>query len=186
MQRAQRVVDEALEEFKGELGVEFADHAGLEVNRLVQTGPAREIDHHARQRLVQRHIAVAVAGDAALVAHGLGHRHAQRDADVFDGVVAVDVQVALAFDVQVDQAVARHLVEHVVEEADAGGEFALAAAVEVQANPDTGLLGVTADIGDSVLNGVGNAVHGGSRSVGFRGWRARRPVSSGFHRRCRP
>ena len=37
------------------------------------------------------------------------------DADVFDRVVAVDVQIARAFDVHVDQAVARDLVQHVVE-----------------------------------------------------------------------
>jgi hypothetical protein len=39
-------------------------------------------------------------------------------------VVAVDVQVAFGLDVQVDQAVAGDLVQHVVEEADAGGSLA--------------------------------------------------------------
>jgi hypothetical protein len=38
-------------------------------------------------------------------------------------VVAVDVQVALGLDLEVDQAVAGDLLEHVVEEADAGGEL---------------------------------------------------------------
>ncbi len=61
------------------------------------------------------------------------HRLAQGDAHVFHGVVAVDVQVALAVDVQVDQAVAGDLVEHVVEEADAGGQLGVAGAVQVEA-----------------------------------------------------
>ena len=49
---------------------------------------------------------------------------AERDADVLDGVVRVDVQVALGAHVEVDHAVARDLVEHVVEERHAGGEAA--------------------------------------------------------------
>ena len=65
---------------------------------------------------------MAVAADALLVAHGLVDRLAQRDAHVLDGVVAVDVQVALGLDVQVDQAMAGDLVEHVIEKTDAGGE----------------------------------------------------------------
>ena len=97
-----------------------------------QAGPPGKIDHHARQRLVQRHVGVAVAADALLVADRLQHRLAERDADVFDRVVAVDVQVALGLDVQVDQAMAGDLVEHVVEKADAGRELRLAAAVQVR------------------------------------------------------
>ena len=64
----------------------------------------------------------------------LRHRLAQRDADVFHRVVAVDVQVALGVDVEVDQAVAGDLVEHVVEEADAGRQLGRAGAVEVDAD----------------------------------------------------
>ena len=62
------------------------------------------------------HVGVAVAADALLVADGLGEGLAEGDADVLDGVVIVDMQVALALDVQVDQAVAGDLVHHVVEE----------------------------------------------------------------------
>ena len=97
------VVGEALEELVRQLGVEAADHAGLERHVHGQARPAGEIDHHARQRLVERHVGVAVARQAALVADRLADRHAEGDADVLDGVVAVDVQVALGLDVEVDQ-----------------------------------------------------------------------------------
>jgi hypothetical protein len=103
-----------------ELGVQSADHAGLERHPHVQPGAAGEVDHHPAQRFVERHIGVAVAAQTAFVAHRQRHRLAHRDAHVFHGVVAVDVQVALGIDLQVDQAVAGDLVEHVVEEADAG------------------------------------------------------------------
>ena len=81
---------------------------------------AGEIDHHARQRLVERHVGVAEAAHARLVADRPGERLSQRDADVLDGVVRIDVQVALGFDLEVEHAVAGHLVEHVLEERQAG------------------------------------------------------------------
>ena len=58
--------------------------------------------------------------DARLVAERLGERGADRDAAVLDGVVAVDLQVALARDVEVPPGVLAELLQHVVEERDAG------------------------------------------------------------------
>jgi hypothetical protein len=43
--------------------------------------------------------------------------------------------------------VARHLVEHVLEEGHAGGELRLAAAVEVEADGDFRLQGLARDFG---------------------------------------
>ena len=81
---------------------------------------AGEVDRDLREALVHRHDRPAVAVDAALVAERLFERLAEDDADVFDGVVRVDLQIALGVDVQIDQAVAREQVEHVIEEPDAG------------------------------------------------------------------
>jgi hypothetical protein len=105
------------------------------LNGTCITSPGRpeKSTPRATECLVQRHIGMAVAADALLVAHRLGHRLAQRDAHVFDRVVAVDVQVAFGLDVQVDQAVAGDLVQHVVEKGDAGGQLGLAGAVKVDA-----------------------------------------------------
>jgi hypothetical protein len=58
----------------------------------------------------------------------------------------VDVQIALGFDVQVHHAVARHLVEHVLEERDAGGELRHASPVQVELDADLRLLGVSAGL----------------------------------------
>src|SRR5574343_1041886 len=78
-----RVVDEALKELVGQLRVETTDAARGEGDVDVQTGAAREVDDDKRQRFVKRHVGVAVAADALLVAHGLGKSLAQGDADVF-------------------------------------------------------------------------------------------------------
>ncbi|MCY1283511.1 hypothetical protein D9M70_323920 [compost metagenome] len=88
---------------------------------------------------------MAVAADALLVADGLGEGLAEGDADILDGVVVVDMQIALALDVQVDQAVAGDLVEHVLKERHADIEARLASAIQVDRNLDLGFQGVAFD-----------------------------------------
>ena len=95
---------------------------------------------------------MAVAAHAALVADRLGDRLAERDADVLDRVVGVDVQVACGLDLEVHQSVARDLVEHVVEERHAARELGDAGAVEVQLDLDPGFGGVAGDF--SAAHGV--------------------------------
>src|SRR5690606_36502705 len=75
-----------------------------------------------------------------LVAQGLAERRAQRERGVLDGVVGVDVQVALSLDGQVEQPVLAELRQHVVEEPDPGGHVHHARAVEVDLDLDGRLL----------------------------------------------
>ena len=65
----------------------------LEIDDRVR--PAAEVDGRDGQRLVHRHDEVAGAVDAASVAERLGHRLAERDAEVLDGVMLVDVEIAV-------------------------------------------------------------------------------------------
>ena len=78
-------------------------------------------------------MAFAIAADAALVAQRLGQRLPKGDAAILDRVVVVDVQIALGAHGDVDQRVARQLVQHVVEEADPGLHVIKAGAVKVDA-----------------------------------------------------
>ena len=83
----------------------------------------------------------------ALVAQRLLQRLAEADADVFDRVVLIDVQIALGLHGQIDRRVLGQQRQHVVEEADAGGDLALARAVEIQLEADLGLGGLAIDGG---------------------------------------
>ena len=89
----------------------------------------------------------AVAGDAPLVAHGLGQGRAQADAHVLHRVMAAGLQVAGRLDLEVEEAVAGYQLQHVVEEAQAGGDGRLARAVEVEFDRDVGLPGLALDGG---------------------------------------
>ena len=82
----------------------------------------------------------------APLAERLIERLAEGDADVLGGVVLVDVQVALGAHGQVEARVARQAVEHVVEEADAGGDVAVTRAVQVEHDLDAALARLAADV----------------------------------------
>src|SRR3546814_1683781 len=72
MQGDQGVIDEALEEFACQVHVEAPDMRTREWNVVLQAGAARKVDHHARQRLVERYVRVAVAHQPGLVPHRSG------------------------------------------------------------------------------------------------------------------
>jgi hypothetical protein len=76
------------------------------------------------------------------VAERLRQRLAERDAGVFHGVVIVDVQIALGADRHVDQRMARKLLEHVIEKADAGRNRSGSGSVNREADRNVGFVGL--------------------------------------------
>jgi len=107
----------------------------------LEVGPAGDVDDDAGDGPRPGDLAVGEADDTALVAQRLLEGLAQRDGDVLDGVVFVHHQVTLAGDGEVEQAVRRERIQHVVEEADAGVDRGVAVAVEVQGDLHVGLGG---------------------------------------------
>ena len=101
---------------------------------------------------------MAVTADACLVAQRLSKRLTEGDADVFDGVVVVDVQVAITIDVDIDHAMSCDLVHHVLKEGHAGIGGQLAFAIQIDANPDLGLRGVAMNFSDTLCHDVSPAV----------------------------
>src|SRR5690606_29219248 len=103
---------------------------------------------------------------ARLVADGRREGLPQRDADVFDRVVIVDVGVAVAMDVEVDETMTRDLVEPVIEEGHAGIDALAAGAVDVDGHANAGFLGVAGYSGSThVRLGCGGS------EGGIRRWR---------------
>jgi hypothetical protein len=82
-----------------------------------------------------------------LVAYRLGEGLAKGYADVLDGVMRVNVQITFGDNLQIEHAVTRHLVEHMVEEAYSGGKPGASGAVQIQANLDLGLQGISVNLG---------------------------------------
>ena len=144
VQREAADLGEGLEPFLEQLGVHLAELGLGEIHLPDQVRPVGGVERDLGQRLVHRDHGAAVAADAGAVAQRLGQAFAQHDADILGRVVVVDMQVALGAQRDVDQAVARQLLQHVVEEADAGLDVVCAGAVEIDGDGDTGLLGLRA------------------------------------------
>src|SRR5690606_12022319 len=124
VQRDAGLGDEGLEDVPGHRGVVVAaDHRGHARGVGVhQVGPARDVDGDLGERLVQGDRDVGETADPGLVAQGLAEGGAEGEGGVLHRVVGVDVQVAFGVHGQVEQSVLGDLVEHVVVEADAGGD----------------------------------------------------------------
>jgi len=103
MQRHQGVIDKTLEEFVDEIHIELADAAPYKFAIEHQPRASGDIQHHARQRFIQRHVSMTVATQTFLVAYSLIECLPQRDADVFNGVMGIDVQVAFGENVYIHQ-----------------------------------------------------------------------------------
>src|SRR5260221_13261441 len=142
MQRLLGVIGKTLEEFVHQVHVEVADQRALELDVVLEARPAGEIDHDARQRLVERYVGMPVAPDAFLVTDGARHRLAQRDPDVLHRVMGVHLQVALCPNIEIEHPVARNLFEHVIEKRNARREGRPPAAVDVDRKGDLRLGGL--------------------------------------------
>src|SRR6185436_17712073 len=125
-----RADGEALEEIVHQLGLEIADLDDLDLQVDGRVRAPAEIDRRDRERLVHRHDEVAGAIDPAPVAERLRHRFAERDAEILDRVVLVDVEIAARVNPQVEGAVARHQLQHVIEKTDAGADVVPPLALE--------------------------------------------------------
>src|SRR6185295_6947796 len=114
--------------FDGKISDHLATHSHF-VNKIK---PSRKIDNRTTQRFIHRHEGLAITIDPGLVSERLDEGLAQRDRDVFNRMMIVDLQVTLASDSQIEQAVLGEEVQHVFEKRQADGNTRLPAAVEIE------------------------------------------------------
>ena len=134
MQRHAGMIDQAVEKLGDEIDVKLPDDRTGKFAMELKPGTTGEIDDNTRQGFVERHVAMAVTSQAFFVAPGLGQRLAKGDADIFNRVVCIDMQVANGLNVQIDQTMTSDLIQHVIEKRDAGGKFSLPGAIKVETN----------------------------------------------------
>ncbi len=90
---------------------------------------------------------VRIAGDPDLVAERFGKRLPKYDADILGRVVKIDVQIALGFELDIDQRMPGQLLEHVIQEAHARLDVVVARAVEIDRGGNFGFLGLARNRG---------------------------------------
>src|SRR5207244_5109903 len=86
-----------------------------------------------------RHDEIAGAIDPLAVAERPQHRLAERDADIFDRMVLIDVEIAPGLQRQVEAAVPREELQHVIEKADPGPDVVAPLSIDREAPFDVRL-----------------------------------------------
>jgi hypothetical protein len=111
-----------VEDVRDHFAAEFADLLALEAELGDAVGPRGNVDHGARESLIQRGMASAIPADTAHGTEGGLEGLAERQGTVFRRVVVVDVQVAGAREGERHAAVLGERMQHL----DMAGQHAAA------------------------------------------------------------
>ncbi len=124
-----------------QFGVELADLGLSDRNVVDEVPPAAQVDGAVGQGLLHGDRHGAITGDAPPIADRLGEEFPQHNADILHGVMEIDLKVPFGGDFQADPAVLGEVVQHVVEEADPGGDGPDGFTVEDDLRGDVGFVG---------------------------------------------
>jgi len=140
-----------LEKLLNQFNRKLPDRLSRKLHLEHERRPTRKIDGYLGKALIHRHDRPAIAIDATLIAKRFFEGLADHDSHVFNGVVVIDLQIPLGFNVQIDQAVTRQQVQHVVKESDSGMNRSVPRAVQVQRHPNLGLLRLAVNRGRTAV-----------------------------------
>jgi hypothetical protein len=146
---AARAASEAFEEIVDEFGLQVANEARANFGVDDGGSAAAEVDGGEAESFVHGHDEISGAENATFRAERLLEGLAERDADILDGVVLIDIEVALGVKSEVEAAVVGEEFEHVIEKANAGRDGITAAAINGEREINLRLFGVAMDGGFS-------------------------------------
>jgi hypothetical protein len=111
---------EPFKEIDNEFRLQIAHQARADFCFDSKRGASAEVDCGYSKSLVHRHNEVSRALNAALVAERTIEGFSKSNSDIFDRVVLIHIEIAIALQFKIEGAVAGEQLQHVVEEANAG------------------------------------------------------------------
>ena len=132
VERAARVIGEALKKLTRQIDIETSDVRTDEITMIKEPWPARKVDDYARQCLVERHVGVPVANNSGAICQCLIKRLTETDADILYRVMIVYFGIAVAVNAEIDQPVTNNLVQHVVEERHATVQISTTRTIDIE------------------------------------------------------
>src|SRR5262245_41866916 len=130
---------ECFPEFLDQLGIEGPDALAAHSYFVDQVRTPREVDSDPDQSLVHGKVRMSKADNAFLVAESLIQRESQTDPHILDGVMRIDLEISLARDIQIENAMFGKQREHVVEKRNSSSSGSVSAAVEIERKLDVRL-----------------------------------------------
>src|SRR5580698_3084273 len=133
----------ALKEIGHEFSLQITDEACADLGVDGEGSTATKIDGGNGQRFIHGHDEISGTQNAALVAERAVKRLAKRNTHVFDRVVLIHIEIAIAFEVEIEGAVARKQLQHVIEEANTGRNLVTALAFNGEFKLDARFSGIS-------------------------------------------
>jgi hypothetical protein len=121
------VIHEAAEEIGHELRLQVADETHLQLILVNQSRTAAQVDRHHGESFIHGKNKIAGAVDSFTLSQRFSEELAKHDADIFNGMVLIDIQISVRVERQIEAAMFREQFEHVVEEPDSGRNLVTAA-----------------------------------------------------------
>lgn len=115
---ARQIARGGLPEVVDEFGVEVSNFLGGEIDIEHPESSSAEIDCGIDQRFFHRKNKKTVPANALLIPQGFPKNLPQTNANVFNRVMLVDVQITLSLNLEIEFPVLRKKIEHVVEKTD--------------------------------------------------------------------
>jgi hypothetical protein len=137
-----RLAHECGKELLGKLRFEVADSLGRSAYSVAKIRPARNVNGGKDESLIHGQNYISVAADTAHISERSAKRLAKTYSHVLDGVVRVDLNIAVALDGKVKAAVTGKKREHMVKEATARAYLAFSASVKAERKRNIGFGGL--------------------------------------------
>lgn len=137
-----------------------------------------KVHNHTRQRLIQGNIRAAKAGNPLAFSQRFFKSLSQGDADIFDGMMVVDMGIPTGGEVNIKQAVPCQLIQHMVEKTDTAVDAGDPGTIQVEGDRDLGFGGFTFDGGGAFHLGTFQSESDTKLMCG-------QPFGGGQSRRCR-
>src|SRR4051812_35725334 len=138
-----------LEEVICQLRLKVADEARAYFGIDHGHGAPAEIDCGKPQCLIHSHKKVSGTQNAFAVAKRTVEGFSQRDSNVFNAVMLIHIEIAVAFEPQIEATVASEELEHVIEEVNPGGDLVFSPAIDLERQGDISLVGLATELGGS-------------------------------------
>jgi hypothetical protein len=139
------VVSKASKEIFEQFNLEIAYMHNVDLQIEEQRGTAAQVNGDDGKGFVHGLDEVAGAIDAEAVSQCLREEVTQDDADVFDRMMLVNVEIAMSRKGEIEGAVLGEKLQHMVEEADASRDLVTARAINVERSRDLRFLGIPLD-----------------------------------------
>lgn len=120
-----------MEELFHQLGRKGANTTIPDIEVNVSLSTPTEIKSAQDERFVHWDSRIPVTGNTRFVAKRLAERHPEDNPNIFNRVVVINVEIPGCIDGHIYQTMAGNLCEHVLEEANTGGEGGRPMSIEV-------------------------------------------------------